>query len=229
MKHLKYNYKAYNSMNSTLDKKKVLIIVAVILAVLIVATTVITIVLLTNKEKPVEPENNEMEITGITVSYLPNKTIYYVGEALDIEGLRVFTNRKGGAFLEVDIDECTITGFDSSIAVERQIITVTYKGFTDTFAVTIKHPLSATPVLVKIEMENLPKTQYKVGELLNIEGGTFIATYSDGTTKTIKLANKHVYGFKAAYDAGVGEYDITVKYSKDGVEVQTTYKITITE
>ena len=74
----------------------------------------------------------------------------------------------------------------------------------------------------------LPKTEYKIAEGLDTTGGTFVCTYSDGTTKTMELSNEYVYGFVDAYLSGVGEYDITVKYSEMGNIAETTYKITIT-
>ena len=123
MKHMKLNYKAFNSPSTTSTKKKVLIIVAIILAVLIVAAAVVAIVSAVKKKNE---EKHAMDITSIAVTHIPHKTTYYVGENFEMQGLRVFTNRKGGAFLELNVNECTITGFDSSVATKRQTITVTY-------------------------------------------------------------------------------------------------------
>ena len=226
-----FGYHNFNQNSGGSSKRWLIIGIAIAVAVLLIVGGIILAVTLKNKNQQSGQEGNTnvKQMTGIEILHAPQKTVYYCGEAFDVTGLTVYAYMSDGSFPQVDLRECTVEGFDSSIAVQSQTLTVTYKGFKDTFEVTIKAPLSETPVLVKIEMENLPKTQYKVGEALNIDGGTFIATYSDGTTKTIKLANKHIYGFRDAYNAGVGEYDITVKYSKDGVEVQTTYKITITE
>ena len=40
---------------------------------------------------------------------------------------------------------------------------------------------------------------------------------------------KYIFGFVDAYDKGVGEYDLRIVYSENGVQVETTYKITITQ
>ena len=148
---------------------------------------------------------------------------------LNPTGLSVYSLTNGGEFTKLSLDECTITGFDSSVAVKEQVITVTYKGFTDTFTIEIKEEPTGTPVLESISMQTLPKTEYKVKEGLNSDGGVILCTYSDGSTKTVDLINEYVYGFRAAYLAGVGTYDITVKYNEDGVTAETTYKITITK
>ena len=229
MKHNRnYNFRSYGEQSD--NKRKILIIIAIVLVVaLVIAVAVVGIVSAVNKKKEAQLAEDQKQLAAIQIARLPHKTSYYCGEFFDKTGLLVYTITKGNGINQINVDDCEITGFDSSVPVEEQVITVTYKGFTDTFNIEIKAPLSETPVLVKIEMENLPKTQYKVGEDLDVTGGSFIATYSDGTTKTIKLANRHIFGFRDAYESGVGEYDITVKLVKDGIEATTTYKITITE
>ncbi len=229
MRYKKPKYSGYKQprKNLNLEKKSkrwIWIGIAIAVAALLIVGSIILAVILKNGD-----QQGEQKVTGIEIVYAPQKTLYYCGETFDVTGLTVYAYMNDGALVPIDLRECTVEGFDSSVAVEAQPITVTYKGFTDTFDVVIKAPISTDPVLVSIEMDTLPKTQYKLGEDLDITGGTFIATYSDGTTKNLKLSNKYIYGFRDAYEAGVGEYDITVKYTKNGVEAQTTYKITITE
>lgn len=213
------------------SKRWVIIGIAIALAVILIVGGIILAITLKNRNQQGEQEGNvgTPKITGIEIVHAPQKTLYYCGEAFDVTGLTVYAYMSDGSFPQVDLRECTVEGFDSSIAVQSQTLTVTYKGFKDTFEVTIKQPLSATPVLVKIEMANLPQTEYKLGEDLDVTGGTFTCYYSDGTTKTLSLFTQYIYGFRNAYESGVGEYDITVKYEENGVQVETTYKITITE
>ena len=203
-----------------------IIIVAAILALAIVFFSVVAII---NAVKAKKLEKFKAEMKEIQIVQYPNKRTYYCGSDFDKTGLIVCTVTNGGDFTELNLDVCEITGFDSSVPVAEQTITVTYKGFTDTFTVEIKAEPTAAPVLVSIAMKDLPKTQYKVNQGLRTNGGTFVCTYSDGSTKTVDLINEYIYGFRDAYLAGVGEYDITVKYEENGVQVETTYKITITE
>lgn len=231
MKYRNHHFKSYSEQSD--NKRKIIIVIAIVLAVLIVAAAIVGVVALINKKKAdqlaAQQAEESKQLAAIQIARVPDKTTYYCGEFFDKTGLLIYSITNANGLAQVDLDQCEITGFDSSVPVQKQTITVTYKGFTDTFNIEIKAPLSETPVLVKIEMENLPKTQYKVGEDLDVTGGTFIATYSDGSTKTINLANRHIFGFRDAYESGVGEYDITVKLVKDGIEATTTYKITITE
>ena len=73
---------------------------------------------------------------------LPTKTTYNVGETFDPTGLTIKMIYSDGS--EVAITEgFEISGFDSSTAMDDQIITVTYRGFMTTFTVDIVEPTGA--------------------------------------------------------------------------------------
>jgi hypothetical protein len=245
MKYKKFKYKSYN--RKPVNKKALIIWISVAVAVLLIAA-VAAVLIISNTNSGGSTGNggntgniidnifgndNKEEdntIKEIKVTRYPDKVSYYCGEWFDKTGLTVYQLTNGGAFTKVDIDKCTVTGFDSSAPTEQQILTVTYEGFTATFPVTIKEAPKPVPSLVSVVLETMPKTEYKVGENLNTEGGVMLCTYSDGTTQKIDLKPKHVSGFVAAMESGVaGEYELEVKYSENGVRVKTTYKITISE
>lgn len=228
-----FNQGGFNHISGEgkLSKRTLMIIIAIVTVIAIVAATVIIVSVVKNQRAKNEIEAAELkklEIKEIQISHMPDKRIYYSGDQLDITGLVVYSVTYGGKFTELDLDACTITGFDSSVPVEKQNVTVTYKNFTAIFTVQIKAPESATPMLVSIQMGTLPKTVYGYGEAPSVEGGTIICTYTDGSTKTIALENKHVAGFGDAFRAGVGEHVITVLVTENGVEASTSYKITLT-
>ena len=235
MKYKKPKYSNYKKLNKGMSHgsgsgKRWWIIGGIIAAVVIAA--IIAVIVVVNMQKTPDIDKNAQfnaEVKEIQIARKPDRLTYYCGMQFDPTGLSVYSLTNGGDFTKLAIEECTITGFDSSVAVEAQVITVTYKGFTDTFTIQIKEEPTGTPVLESISMQTLPKTEYKVKEGLNSDGGVILCTYSDGSTKTVDLINEYVYGFRAAYVAGVGQYDITVKYSENGVQVSTTYKITITQ
>jgi hypothetical protein len=113
---------------------------------------------------------------------------------------------------------------------EAQTITVTYKEFTDTFVVQIKEaPKPVENEVVSVVVETLPKTEYKLGDWLETTGGVLLCTYADGTTKRVDLEPAYVTGFKSAMNSGVGTHTLTVMYRENGVRVDTTYQITITQ
>ncbi|MBQ4273599.1 MAG: bacterial Ig-like domain-containing protein [Clostridia bacterium] len=214
--------------------KRTWIIIAIVAAVVIIASVVISIIVANVRDKKLEDEIeaaelHKLELREIQIARTPNKLVYYCGTPFDTTGLAVYSLTYGGKLTELDLDNCTITGFDSSVPVESQTITVTYKGFTATFTVQIKAQPTENPTLVSIKMATLPKTTYKLGERLDVEGGTFTCYYSDGTTKTVALEIKYTGGFVPAMNKGPGEHEMRVVYEENGIEVETTYKITITE
>ena len=246
MKYKKFKYKGYKGYNSKSVNKKALIIwISVAVAVLLIAA--VAALLIANSiivsENPDKDTGNIFEnvfggeetpvedtIKSVQVAKYPDKRTYYCGDWFDKTGLKVYKFMQSGEFTEVNLDECTITGFDSSVPAESQTITVTYGEFSDTFTVTIKEKIKPIEVFVKsVAVETAPKTEYKLGDWLETTGGKLTVTYTDDTTKTVDLEPGHVSGFKAAMRIGVGEHDLMVIYVENGVQATTTYKITISE
>lgn len=77
-------------------------------------------------------------LLGINIVHPANKLSYKIGEALDITGLVVAGNYKNGTSKIEDITLEDITGFDSSIAKNGQILIITFGGKTATYAIDIK-------------------------------------------------------------------------------------------
>lgn len=231
----KFNGKSMSVREPMSGKRKLIIgIIIAVVAILLIAAAVVAILLINQMKDEELPPLNEIEtseIENIQILNFPDKLSYYCGEEFDPTGLEVSALTKGliSNFLPIDLKDCTFSGFDSSEPVESQKITVTYRDFTAQFSVEIKRKAPVVYQLESIALETLPKTEYKLGEWLNTTGGVLLCTYTDGTTKQVDLVNKYVSGFKPAMTAGVGEHELTVYYSENGIQVSTTYKITITQ
>ena len=211
-----------NGSKKPVNRKLIIAIaaIAIVLAVVIIAVLVNTI-------------KDSKEITQIFISSTPNKTVYYVGEKANYEGLSVTVVYKNGKTASIPYYECTITGFDTTASSENQTVTVRYQGYEADFYIIVKDIPKPTPVLVRIYLEELPKTEYKADEWLDTNGGIIIREYKDGSTRYLTLVNSYIYGWEAAleaFEAGVeGPYTLTVKYKENGILAETTYDITITE
>ena len=83
------------------------------------------------------------------------------------------------------------------------------------------------PALASIKLKTLPKTQYKLGEWLDTNGGIILREYVDGTTAEITLVNSYVSGFVDIKTPGT--YKLTVKYVENGIVARTTYTVTVTK
>ena len=134
----------------------------------------------------------------------PTKTEYKIGEELDLTGLVVTAHYSTG-------DEATVTGyevsgFDSSTAGEKTI-TVTYQGKTAAFKVTVKETEKPVVTLESITISGPNKTEYKIGDKLDLTGLVVIAHYSDGSYQ--EVTDYEVSGFDSA---AAGEKTVTVTY-----------------
>ena len=159
-------------------------------------------------------EKPEVTLESITVSG-PTKTQYEIGDELDLTGLVVTAHYSDGS--EAAVEDYEVSGFDSSTAGEKTI-TVTYQDKTTTFTVNVKE---AAPVvtLESITVSGPNKTEYEIGEELDLTGLVVIAHYSDGSYQ--EVTDYEVSGFDSA---AAGEKTVTVTYQGETVSFKITVK-----
>ncbi len=105
-------------------------------------------------DKPVEPGKTEtvpkeettsssgssgssrVAVSAISITTEPDKTVYKLGEELDLTGLVVTATYTDGTTKIVEHSKLTVSGFDNETVGEQQI-TVTYEGKTATFVVNV--------------------------------------------------------------------------------------------
>ncbi len=144
----------------------------------------------------------------------PNKTEYEIGESLDTTGLTLSVTDNYDVASNVT-DGFTTSGFDSATAGEKTI-TVTYKGLTATFTVTVNAQIVPTGVTIN----TMPsKTVYTIGDTLDTAGLKIDLVYSDSSTETI-TEGYTVSGFDSAT---AGEKTVTVTYEG----FTTTFTVTV--
>ena len=162
----------------------------------------------------------------------PNKTVFFTGEVYSSEGMVVELVMKDGTKSEIPIEQCTISGFNSSKPVESQTIRVSYQGYSATYTVTIKADKEIKePFSIEV-VANSPKIEYKLSELsagVDLSQGKLRVTYVDGTTAEIDFDDEGVsiFGFMGIREPKT--YELTVEYVEKGTRVTTTYTITVTE
>lgn len=188
--------------------------------VLILAITITVIVL------DVAKTTHDKEVLQVAISSLPTKLVYYVGEQPSYTGLTITTTFNDGTEFTEGPEACTFSGFNSEFAEEEQRITVKYKEHTFVYTITIKEPVRPFSPLRSVTLESMPKTEYKVGDWMNVNDGVLLLEYEDGSTRRIQLEHKHVYGFSTD---NPGTFTLTVKIHEDGYLATCTYEITVTE
>jgi hypothetical protein len=118
----------------------------------------------------------EAALVSIAISRRPDKTSYAKGETLDPAGLRVTGTYTNGSTKQE-------TGYTLSApdmnSMGEKTVTVSLKGFTATFTITVREA-----ALASIAISKLPdKTVYIKGETFDPAGLEISGTYTDGTTK----------------------------------------------
>ena len=150
---------------------------------------------------------------SMAVATMPNKTTYEKGEQFVADGLSLsVTDNYGETYIVTDGYQ--VSGFDSATAGEKTV-TVTYKGFTATFTVTVNEA-----ALTSIAINSLPsKLTYEIGESLDTAGLSLTLKYSDGSATTV-TEGFTISGFDSAT---LGEKTVTVSYGGQS----TTFTVTV--
>ena len=160
----------------------------------------------------------DVQITGIAISELPNKTSYIVGEKFDSIGLKILVHKNSG------YQEVVTNGMELSINHGYTFnkagvisIDVKYQGFTTKFNVNVYTLANAGLRIVS----RPTKTSYVVGEKLDLSGLKVELVYGENNTKIIE-------DYSTLIENGtelttVGSHNITVYYN----DKTTSFDITV--
>ncbi len=80
---------------------------------------------------------NKLLLLKIEITTPATKLTYNIGEELDLAGLVVTGTYSGGSKKVLEVTKSNITGFNSSVATEKQTLTITVEGRTTTFDIRI--------------------------------------------------------------------------------------------
>ncbi|MBP5466630.1 MAG: bacterial Ig-like domain-containing protein [Clostridia bacterium] len=165
------------------------------------------------------------EITGYTVVSEPTKTVYKVGEVINLNGLVIKINFGADAFRTVNFGASelpkgfTVSGFDTANPVENLAINVYYG---EALAATVNVRVDA-PVVESITITEPTKLEYWVGEEIDLTGGS-LKPYFDtgvyGDDIALTAQGVAVSGFDSS---APGTITITVSYEN----VSETFEVLI--
>ena len=118
-------------------------------------------------------------VTSLEIGSMPEKTEYFEGDALVLDGAKLKINYSDGENETVSIDPSWVK-YDFSKAGE-QSVTVSYQECTCSFTVNVKKV-----EVTSIKITKFPnKTQYFVGDVIDHAGISVTAYYNNGTEKVI--------------------------------------------
>ncbi len=168
---------------------------------------------------------DEVKLTRLVVTS-PAKTVYKLGESLDLTGLKVKAVYNNGQEKDLTSQEYTIKDrFEPNVAGGHTIvISYTEKGVTAAagFAVSVR-----CARLTELKLVSQPvKTQYKLNEsqALDSKGLAVKAVYSDGTEESLKTDDCEITGFSGS---SKGVQTITVSYTEGSITVETSFQVEV--
>lgn len=133
-----------------------------------------------------------------------SKKSYKYGEELDLTGLVITANFASGATNEVSAIDYEISGYNKH-QLGQQTVTVSYRDLTIEFNVEV------VDYETEIKVATNPiKTEYEVGESLDITGLTIEVTMASGAKETVQVTEDMVSGFNSE-EAKVVTITITYK------------------
>ena len=120
-----------------------------------------------------------VKLESVDIKAMPTKLEYFVGDVLDVSGLVLTaTYSNGDSEAVMSGFTCAPTTLDT---VGTQKITVTYREKTCSYNVTVN-----MIELTGIEINTLPrKTEYFVGDSLDVSGLSLTATYNNGESEVV--------------------------------------------
>ncbi|WP_332631878.1 bacterial Ig-like domain-containing protein [Halalkalibacter flavus] len=109
-------------------------------------------------------EVKDAEIAKLDIRQLPVKTLYFLGDELDLAGLSLYAEYSDKSAVRLLPGEYNVSVLDTTTVGEKEI-TLAYKGVTANFQVVVKEK-----ELSSIEVTSYPKTTYVVGETFDSTG-----------------------------------------------------------
>lgn len=153
----------------------------------------------------------------VSVISWPAKTEYMTGDDLVLDGCAIDVTYVSGRKELLNVTADMISGYDNTKTGE-QIITVTYRGSSDTFPVTVTQRPDVTGVAL-ISQPN--ESEFRVGTAFDFTGAQIKVTYSDNTSEVIDVTVDMTTGGNINH---LGKQTITVSY----LGKSDTFEITVT-
>lgn len=153
----------------------------------------------------------------VSVISWPLKTEYMTGDELVLDGCMINVIYTSGSSEMLNVTPDMVSGFDST-KVGEQTVTVTYRGQSDSFPVTV----TERPEVTGISLIALPNTmEFRVGTAFDFTGAQLRVDYSNGTMQMIPVTEDMTSGGNIHR---IGKHTITVTYGGQ----TATFEVTVT-
>jgi len=142
--------------------------------------------------------------TNISMKTNPFKVTYIEGQTINLSGAIITINYNNGTTQDKAMTADMVTGYNKD-QLGNQTVTVTYLQNVTTFTITVIAK-STTSIAMKT---NPNKTNYIIGEALDLTGAKITANYDNNTSGEINVTSSMVTGYNKNL---IGQQKITVTY-----------------
>ena len=157
-------------------------------------------------------------IKSITIADNGFKKNYKYDDNLDLTGLSLKVETNSGNITYVPVTAGMVSGYNPK-QLGNQTLDITYDGVVNKIGVNV------VDYVKDITLKAPTKNQYKIGESLDLTGGSISEVMASGATgNTIALTPGIVTGFDSSTE---GKKTLTVSYRKDGNTFNKTFQIAV--
>ena len=158
------------------------------------------------------------QVSSITLVDNGFKKNYKYGDNLDLTGLSLKVTTDSGNVTYVPVTAGMVSGYEPT-QLGNQTLNITYDGVVNTVSVNV------VDYVKDITLNAPTKNEYKIGESLELTGGSISEVMASGATgNTIALTPGMVTGFDSSTE---GKKTLTVSYVKDGNTFNKTFQIAV--
>lgn len=166
-----------------------------------------------------DTETPAKTVVSISIKTNPTKTSYTAGEKINTAGMVLNVNYSDGTTASAtsgfELDTQYAAGSGS------KTVTVTYKGKTASFIITVSPAVAKT--VVGMQIQKFPdKMDYNYKSTLSTKGMVLLVEYSDGTTGTVtsgykvsqtELNTTGTHTIEVSYEGYTDEFTVNVTYA----------------
>ncbi|MBE1444736.1 bacterial Ig-like domain-containing protein [Paenibacillus sp. OAS669] len=163
----------------------------------------------------------DADLIGLEMKQPPQKTVYYLGDALDLDGLVVYAKYSDNSSIRLLGSEYSVSALDTSTPGTKQV-TITHKGKSANITVTVKQKQ-----VIGIGITKYPKTTYVLNESFDTTGLEVSKLY-DNSDKDVLAGSDYTVDSSAVDTTQVGTYDVIITPA-DAALAPIVFPVTVRE
>ena len=167
-----------------------------------------------------------MVATGIRVRTAPTKTSYRAGEALNLNGMQVVADYPDNTYIDITSSATCSPANGTTIYENTNAVAISWTDPDTSDSFTASQAITVTRVLSSLTMSAPTKTEYKIGEALNLSGASVIAHYNSGATRNVTTSATFSPTNGTVFQTD-GTVTITATYAENGTTKTATCTVTV--